>query len=81
MIGLLAIFACLILTVYLFAYVYLMLKDRDALRSERFTLSKMAIERSITGDSLRGFSKIELDEENKALSPPSVDIPTPKEPS
>ena|ERR1035438_41954 len=75
---LLSVFAGLILFVYLFAYVYLMFRDRDALRSERFTLSKMAIERSITGDSLRGFSEVEFGEEKKGL-PPSVEVPSPKE--
>jgi hypothetical protein len=37
------------------AYFFLLFNDRDALRSERFTLSKMAIEKSVTGDSLKGF--------------------------
>ena len=53
--AMLSIFSGLLLVVYVFSYVYLLFNDRDALRSERFTLSKMAIERSITGDSLRGF--------------------------
>jgi hypothetical protein len=52
---------------YLGAYLYLLKVDRDALRSERFTLSKMAIEKSVTGDDVAGF----LTEESKALLPPS----------
>jgi hypothetical protein len=40
---------------YLVAYFYLLSKDRDALRSERFTLSKIAMDKSIRGDSLTGF--------------------------
>ncbi|SRR5260370_36199354 len=51
----LIVFAALILVAYLAAYFFLLVKDRDALRSERFHLSKMAIERSITGDNLAGF--------------------------
>lgn len=45
----------LISLVYLTAYIYFGLRNPDALRSERFTLSKLAIERSITGDNLAGF--------------------------
>jgi hypothetical protein len=55
---------------YLVAYFYLLFTDRDALRSERFTLSKLAIEKSVTGDSLRGFAAIEMGEQ-KALSAPA----------
>ena len=41
--------------VYLGAYVYFALRSPDSLRSEKFTLSKMAIERSVVGDNLAGF--------------------------
>ena len=54
----LAIFAGVILIVFIVAYLYFMVKDPDALRSEKFTLSKMAIERSVIGDSLIGFSNL-----------------------
>ena len=37
-------------------YVYLMLKDRDALRSEHFNITKMQIERGLVGDSLSGLA-------------------------
>lgn len=52
---------------YLVAYGYFMLKSPDALRSERFTLSKLALERSITGDNLAGF--IEPPQQAPALPP------------
>jgi hypothetical protein len=39
---------------FLTAYFILLFVDRDALRSERFTLSKMALEKSILGDSTHG---------------------------
>jgi hypothetical protein len=39
---------------YLAAYTYFAFKNPELLRSEKFTLSKMAIERSITGDNLSG---------------------------
>lgn len=39
---------------YLVAYFYLLAKDRDALRSERYSLHKMAMEKGIYGDNLAG---------------------------
>jgi hypothetical protein len=60
----LSVFAGVLLVTFIFAYVYLLINDRDALRSERFTLSKMAIERSLTGDSLKGFVKAEVQNDN-----------------
>ena len=38
-----------------FAYVYLLFIDRDALRSERYTLEKMRLEKGIIGDTTAGF--------------------------
>ena len=51
----LGVFEGLLVVAYVAAYFFLLLRDRDALRSERFQLSKMAIERSITGDNIAGF--------------------------
>jgi hypothetical protein len=48
-------FAALVVGAFLAAYFFLLLKDRDGLRSERFHLSKIAIERGITGERLAGF--------------------------
>lgn len=44
----------LVIAVYILAYLFLLFTDRDALRSEQFTLSKMAIERGLIGDNLTG---------------------------
>ncbi|MGC2423442.1 MAG: hypothetical protein WA666_03695 [Nitrospirota bacterium] len=44
----------LVLLTYLSAYIYLLFNDRDALRSEVYTLSKMAIERGLMGDNITG---------------------------
>jgi hypothetical protein len=41
--------------IYFCAFIYFGITNPDALRSERFSLSKLAIERSITGDSVKGF--------------------------
>jgi hypothetical protein len=39
---------------YLSAYVYCLFNDRDALRSETYSIHKMAIEKGYMGDSLTG---------------------------
>jgi hypothetical protein len=44
----------ILVAAFLGAYFYLLMYDRDALRSERFTLSKIAMERGLLGDSTRG---------------------------
>jgi len=51
---LLATFLAVTMAVYLFAYVYCLFRDRDALRSETYTLHKMAIERGFLGDDVSG---------------------------
>lgn len=53
-----------------FAFVFLLFKDRDALRSERFTIEKLRIEKGILGDTLSGFKEIGAGEviETKAIS-------------
>jgi hypothetical protein len=59
---------------FVIAYFILLYTDRDALRSERFTLSKMAIEKSVVGDSLKGFTAIGPDEQ-RALPPAETTQP------
>lgn len=48
--GLFVLFAVL----YALSYTFCLFKDRDALRSETYSLNKMAIEHGILGDSIRG---------------------------
>lgn len=40
---------------FIFAYVYCLFKNPDWLRSEKFSIQKMAIEKGVIGDSLTGF--------------------------
>jgi hypothetical protein len=54
---------------FLVAYFILLFVDRDALRSERFTLSKLAIEKSVTGDSLRGFTALDIGDQDILPAP------------
>lgn len=52
------ILLCTLLTlcflVYMLAFVYCLFNDRDALRSEKYNVSKMAIEHGVYGDSSSG---------------------------
>lgn len=43
------------IVLYCVAYVYLLAKDRDALRSERYSIQKLAIEKGFVGDSVTGY--------------------------
>lgn len=52
--GIPALALAAVVGVYCIAYMYLIVKDRGALRSEEFTLQQMAIERGLLGDSKFG---------------------------
>ena len=44
----------LIILVFVGVYIYFMLTNSDALRSEKYSLNKLAIEKSVVGDDLTG---------------------------
>jgi ABC-type siderophore export system fused ATPase/permease subunit len=52
----LAIMLGVLVILFVFAYLFLLFKNPDALRSEQYTLSKMALEKGLVGDSLSGLS-------------------------
>lgn len=54
--------AALFAFIYVAGYVYFGLKHPDALRSENYTLRKMAIEKGLVGDSDAGLLSIESKE-------------------
>jgi hypothetical protein len=56
-----SVFTGLSVVLYLFAYIFFMFRDPDALRSERYSIQKMAIEKGLIGDDLHGL--LEPDEE------------------
>lgn len=56
----------IVIITLVFAYGYLLVKNPDALRSETFTLSKMAIEKGLIGDSLLGLKDPSLVENDSA---------------
>ena len=49
-----AIITCIAIFLFFFTYVFCLFKDRDALRSEKYSIQKMAIEKGIVGDNLAG---------------------------
>jgi len=55
----LAVPVFLSLALYGFAYVFCLFRDRDALRSERYSLQKMAIEQGLYGDDQSGQFKLD----------------------
>jgi hypothetical protein len=63
---------------YLIAYFFLMIKDRDALRSERYSIQKLAIEKGIVGDNISGVLQIDEIETPKLLSEASAEQETQK---
>ena len=64
-------FLALTILIYLGSYIYFALKNPDALRSEKFTLSKIAIEKNLIGDSNVGLHEMdELSGSNKLSTLP-----------
>ena len=63
-----AVSSALSVALYVFAYLYLLFNDRDSLRSERYSLQKLAIEKGIVGDSSSGVIVIEIQVVPKALT-------------
>lgn len=51
---LLSVLLVLFVLLYLYAYIYFMLNDPSALRSEKYSLEKLAIEHGVYGDSQTG---------------------------
>jgi hypothetical protein len=54
-------FMGLALLLYLGAFVYCLLTDKEALRSEKYSIEKLAIEKGIFGDSISGIIPTESD--------------------
>jgi len=48
-----------VVIVYIGAYVFCLFKDREALRSETYSIQKLAIEKGYVGDSTAGLFKAE----------------------
>jgi hypothetical protein len=64
----LAVFLGFCISLFLGIYTYFAIKNPDALRSEKFTLSKMAIEKNLIGDNNVGLTAISEYEDSKIVS-------------
>lgn len=63
--------------VFIGLYIYFSLTNTDALRSERFSIQKMAIERNLLGDSVSGLRDITpTDTSPKAIANPTPQLGT-----
>lgn len=62
-----------IIFIFIGAYIYFMLTNSDALRSETYSLNKMAIEKSMVGDSISGLITIEEDKAGNVIEMKSED--------
>ena len=59
--------------IFLGSYIYFAMKQPDALRSEKFTLSKMAMEKNLIGDNRAGLVEVsEIAESNTATALPNL---------
>ncbi len=68
-----AVFCGLTMFLYLFSYVYFMFKDKDALRSETYSIQKLAIEKGFVGDSIKGVFELKTAAAIKQLQESSGD--------
>lgn len=74
---LLIVFAAMLVAntlLYGCSFVFCLINDRDSLRSEKYSLQKMAIEHGLYGDSRIGL--IETDKAMSSVSPGLDDVPT-----
>lgn len=54
LIVLFAVFDTLTVVLYLGTYAYCLIKDKDALRSETYSIQRLALEKGVLGDSTSG---------------------------
>ncbi len=59
LIVLLSVFASGGAVVFIGAFIYLLMHDRDALRSEKYLLTRTAIDKGLIGDSLSGLGLLD----------------------
>lgn len=64
----LLILLCLLVLLFLTGYLYFMINDPDALRSEKFTLQKLVIEKGLVGDSSYGVIGLRLGQDILSLT-------------
>jgi hypothetical protein len=52
---------------YIGAYIFCLLTDKDALRTERYSIQKLAIEKGFVGDSIAGVVHVEAVQEKQLM--------------
>lgn len=70
-----AIFSAATVGMYLWAYLHCLLTDKDALRTEKYSIQKLAIEKGVYGDSNTGVLRPEPEISGTSLlrqSPPLI---------
>ena len=67
MIIMFAIVSGLGIILFLFTYIYSLINYPENLRSEKYTIQRMAIERGIFGDDIVGQTKVETEKDIKEL--------------
>lgn len=75
-VSLMSILFAICVALYGGSYIYCLIYDRDALRSERYTLQKMAIEHGLLGDNLTGLFKPPSDDGVKRLEAQATVVKT-----
>ena len=61
------VFIGVTLAMYLVAYVYCLINDKEALRSETYSIQKLAIEKGFVGDNLAGVIALEDEKSGRIL--------------
>ncbi len=72
-----AVLSCLAVILYFVAYIYFGITDKDALRSEKFSIQKMAIQNGFVGDDSTGYIPIVT----RNVTPSAKVLPTNEEAS
>ena len=67
--GTLAALCIATVILYLVAYVYFALTDKDSLRSEKYSIQKLAIQKGFLGDDKSGYIPITLSHETQPVVP------------
>lgn len=70
-----SIFTGLTVLLYLFVYIYCLFTDKDALRSESYSIQKLAIERGFIGDNIIGQIETEITPTSRLIETESVSKP------
>ncbi|TAK63875.1 MAG: hypothetical protein EPO24_03770 [Bacteroidetes bacterium] len=69
----LIIFSLISALFYLYSYFYFMSRDKDSLRSEKYSIQKLAIEKGLVGDNIQGLFDLNPQINLRVLSSSTTD--------